>query len=129
MQNLAYKAYGDVTSRTAGDHQIEYALFQQITDALRLVAAAEAPALSVWADALHRNLELWTRLSADLLHPQNTIPDETKAGLLSLARFVRQTSLQVLAGEPGIDDLIEINTTIMAGLCGAGDGVATEDAA
>lgn len=132
MQNLAYKTYGDVTSRTTGDNQIEYALFQQITDALKGVAETEDPALDIWADAINRNLELWTALSADLLHPENALADQTKTALLQLAQYVRHTSLQILSGEAGtteIVDLVELNTTIMAGLSGSPAAHPEEDAA
>ena len=129
MQDLAYKAYGNVTSRTAGDKHIEFALFQQITDALQSVASTDTPALSAWADAINRNLDLWTALSADLLNPENALTSETKQGLLQLASFVRRSSMQILSGQGDIKDLIEINTSIMAGLTGSGDSVPAEDAA
>lgn len=127
MQQLASRAYGEITHRTASEKQIEFVLFQQITDAMRAVAEADAPAPAVWADAIDRNLELWTLLSADLVSPENALPADTKRGLLQLAQFVRQTSFQVLAGEDGLADLIEVNSTIMQGLGGA--GAAAEDTA
>ena len=130
MQNIAYKAYGNVTSRTAGEKHIEFALFQQITDALKSVEATESPALSLWADAINRNLDLWTALATDILHPENTLADETKQSLLQLAQFVRRTSMQILASEGGqLTDLIEINSTIMAGLPGNSQSAPAEDAA
>ena len=50
MQQLAYKAYGEVTSRTANNGQIEYALFDEITQALKSVDQDEMPSPAVWGD-------------------------------------------------------------------------------
>ena len=119
MQALAYKAYGEVTQRTAGEREIEFALFRQITEALRLVSEADKVQPADWAEAIHRNQQLWTTIAIDLLHPGNALPDDTKRGLLYLAEFVRQSSLKILSGEGDVADLIEINQSIMNGLSGA----------
>lgn len=116
MQALAVKAYGEVRQRTVGDKEIEYALFRQITEALEAVDAATDFAPGPWAEAVHRNQQLWTIIAADLLTPGNALPEDMKRSLLILSEFVRRTSLKVLAGEDGLKDLIEVNRTIMAGL-------------
>ncbi|WP_321490727.1 flagellar biosynthesis regulator FlaF [uncultured Hyphomonas sp.] len=123
MQSLAFKAYGEVKQRTAGEKEIEFALFRQITDALTQVSEAEDAQPADWADAIHRNQQLWTTIAVDLLHPGNALPDDMKRSLLYLAEFVRQTSMKIMAGEGEIADLIEINRSIMNGLGGtvAGD--------
>ena len=120
MQQLASKAYGEITHRTASEKQIEFALFQQITHNHEKVAQAERPAPAVWAGAIDRNLQLWTVLASDLLLPENSLPVETKQGLLNLALFVRRHSMQVLSGEADLADLIEVNRTIMDGIAPAG---------
>lgn len=119
MQSLAFKAYGEVKQRTAGEKEIEFALFRQITDALTQASEAEDVQPADWADAVHRNQQLWTTIAVDLLHPGNALPDEMKRSLLYLAEFVRQTSMKIMAGEGEIADLIEINQSIMNGLGGA----------
>jgi flagellar protein FlaF len=116
LQQLASKAYGQVTQRTANEKQIEFALFQQITDQLEEVEQAEAPAPAIWADAIDRNLQLWTMLMADLLLPENALPIDTKQSLLNVAHFVRRHSMQLLSGNGELADLIEVNRTIMAGI-------------
>lgn len=126
MQHLAYKAYGEATTRTASDKQIELALFQQITEALRTVARQEDPALADWADAINRNQQLWSIIATDLLSDANKLPNDTKTSLIQISKFVRQHSLKVLAREATLDDLIEVNETIIAGLAGV---VAAQDAA
>lgn len=116
MQSLALKAYGSVQQRTAGDKEIEYALFAQITQGLEVVSNQEKPSPSVWADAISRNLQMWTVLAVDLMSDENKLPDTLKGGLLTLAEFVRRTSMEVLAGGEGLADLIDVNSTIMKGL-------------
>ena len=73
MQALAVKAYGEVRNRTADNKSLEHALFRQITDGLIEAAELEKTDASKWADALNRNLELWTLLSSDLLHPETSV--------------------------------------------------------
>ena len=116
MQGLASRAYGDVQTRTAADQDIEYAIFEQITGALETVAETEGITKREIVDAVNRNNQLWTTLAADLLSPENALPDETKRNLLTLAEFTRRTGMQVLAGEGDIADLIDVNKTIMAGM-------------
>lgn len=116
MQALAYKAYGEVRQRTVGDKEVEYALFRQITDSLEAARDTQAHAPAEWADAISRNQQLWSIIATDLVNPSNVLPDELKRSLLYLSEFVRRTSMKVLSGEDGLSDLIEINTTVMAGL-------------
>ncbi len=118
MHNLAYKAYGQVQQRTGSDKGIEHALFVQITEALEAVANSESPEASAKADAIYRNQQLWTLLATDLMNPANALPDELKANLLQLSKFVQKSSMQILSGDGEIADLIEINKPIIAGLAG-----------
>ncbi len=119
MQNVAHRAYEAVSSRTMGDEHVELAVFRQITSELQTVLIMSPVNLTMWADAINRNMELWTILSADLLRPENALAEETRRGLLQLAEFVRRTSFSILAGSGEIADLVEINQTIIAGLEGA----------
>ncbi len=116
MQALAVKAYGEVRNRTADNKSLEHALFDQITDALRDAVDQEKTDAAKWADAVNRNLELWTILTTDLLHPDNQLPEATRKSLLELSVFVRRHSMQVLSGDAQLADLIEINESIMQGL-------------
>ena len=125
MHQLAHKAYSNVTSRTATDKQIEYALFSEITDALKDVAAQDMPPPAIWAEAIDRNLQLWLALSIDLLNPSNQFDPQLRIGLINLGETVRRISHRVLAGEAELDELIDINEAIMAGLSGdPGSGLA-----
>lgn len=129
MQALAFKAYGEIAHRTASDKEIEFALFQQITDALERVLDPDTRSPSLWADALSRNQQLWTIIATDLLQPENALPDDLKRSLLFLSEFVRQSTMKILGGAEGISDLIEVNRTVMAGLVRQVVHTAEEDAA
>ena len=118
MQQLAYKAYGEVTSRTANTGQIEYALFQDITQALKNVDEVEMPAPAVWADAIDRNMKLWQILSTDLMSDANELDPTLKRNLIALSESFPQISYQVLARKAEITELVEINEIIMQGLEG-----------
>jgi flagellar protein FlaF len=129
LQALAFKAYGEIAQRTAGDKEVEYALFLQITEALDSVKDPQTRSISDWADAISRNQQLWTIIATDLLHPGNELPDDLKRSLLFLSEFVRRSSLNILAGEESIPDLIEVNKTVMAGLVGQPNYTAEEEGA
>ena len=119
MQALAYKAYGQVTQRTATGRALEISVFEQITQALQAVHDNNGENPGEWGDAIHRNLQLWSIIAADVLNEENVLPSETRAGLFSLSEFVRRTSMKVLAGADGLADIIDVNRTIMAGLDGS----------
>jgi flagellar biosynthesis activator protein FlaF len=127
LQALAHKAYGEVTQRTAGDKEIEYTLFLQITEALKDILDPDTRSVADWADALSRNQQLWAIIAADLMHPGNGLADELKRRLFILSEFVRRTSLKAFAGEEVISDLIEVNRTVMAGLVRQADHVTEEE--
>lgn len=126
MQALAYKAYGQVTQRTATGRALELTIFEQVTSDLQKVLDDGGENPGAWGEAIYRNLQLWTIIATDLLSPENALPDETKAGLISLSEFVRRTSIKVLAGSEGLADIIEVNRTIMAGLDGSAASVKQE---
>ena len=116
MQGLASQAYGQVQTRTADDRNIEYTVFQQITDAMEVAASAEPQSRSAIVAAVNRNNQLWTALAADLMHPDNALPDELKQNLLNIAEYVRRTGMKTISRQADIADLIDMNKTIMAGM-------------
>jgi len=125
MQQLAYKAYGEVTSRTANTGQIEYTLFEEITQALKAVDAEEHPQPTIWADAIDRNMKLWQILSTDIVSDENQLDPTLKRNLIALAESVRRISYHVLSRKAELSELIEINEIIMQGLSGQGSATAS----
>lgn len=116
MQTLASKAYGQTQHRIAGDRDIEYALFAQITEALENVSTNAVEGAAARVDAISRNLSLWTILATDLLSPGNALPADMKNRLLILAEFVRRESMKRLSDDGELNPLVEINRTVMSGL-------------
>lgn len=108
--------YGYNAVRTERD--TEYDAFSRITFSLRKAAAAD-DAIDV-IRAVHKNSELWTILAHDLAQPTNGLPDEVKAGLLSLAQFSLRHGRAVMQGSARPEALIDVNMAIMKGLRGEG---------
>jgi len=71
---------------------------------------------SLLAKSIHWNRRLWLALQADCALENNLLPDETRAGIISLAIWVDKHSRKVLRGEAEIEPLIDVNRSIMEGL-------------
>lgn len=94
------------------ERDIEYDAFSRVSRALQNAR----PDSSDLTSAIHLNTELWTVLASDLASPDNELPDQLKARLLSLAIFSIRHGYRALAGDASVGVLIEINRSIMAGL-------------
>lgn len=106
--------FGSDIVRTDRDN--EYEAFSRVTHMLHQAQAAEGRQAEILA--VDRNNQLWTILANDLALSENRMPDELRAGLLSLAFFSLRHGHRVLIGEAGVDPLIDINQRIMKGLRG-----------
>jgi flagellar protein FlaF len=67
-------------------------------------------------DACFLNHQLWSVLLADLALPQNALPDDLKARLISLALWVQRYTPGVMQGTASPDPLIAVNRNILDGL-------------
>ncbi|MBU2956185.1 flagellar biosynthesis regulator FlaF [Paracoccus sp. 1_MG-2023] len=94
----------------------EYDVFARVTRMLRQ-ASDRRDRRDIIA-AVAKNTELWTLLAFDLAEPGNGLPDDAKAGLISLAGFQIRHGQSVMAGEAVTQPLIDINMTVMRGLRG-----------
>ena len=96
--------------------QREYEVFEH---AISLLRAADglppgAPEIGKAVECLQR---LWTALVEDLAHPDNELPDNLKAQLISIGFWVMRESGRVACGQHSdLTALIDINTTIQEGL-------------
>ena len=104
--------YGSSVVRTARD--AEYDVFSRVTRMLRQAAADEAGAERI--AALHKNNELWTILASDLADDGNRLPDQVRAGLLSLAGFALRYGHRAMSDKRSLAPLIDINMAMMRGL-------------
>jgi len=70
----------------------------------------------VLIDACFLNSQLWSALAIDLALPDNGLPDELKARLISLALWVQRYTPQAMQGSVPPDPLISVNRNILDGL-------------
>ena len=106
--------FGSQHIQTARDQ--EYLAFSRITRQLQ--QAIDSGDRHAMIQAAYGNNQLWTVLAADLAQPTNALPEQVKAGLLSLAIFSIKRGQKVLSENASAEPLIEINLKIMKGLRG-----------
>ena len=88
----------------------------------KLVGAKEQGGPSL-IDACYLNYQLWSTLQADLALPENALPVDLKARLLSLSLWVQRYTHDVMRGAAPADPLITVNKNILEGLAvNPGDG-------
>ena len=117
---FAANAYGQSTRQIASDNDVERTLFRRATTRLiHIMAETDGEPFKATPEnvaALSDNLRLWDALTLDLVNPSNSLPEELRANLVSLANFVRRHTLGLYAGNGKIDILVDINKSILAGL-------------
>ncbi len=120
-QTLAHRAYTQTAASARTDRDNEYRLIATISHRLREAAQDKDPrAFPKLAAALNDNLRLWTQLAVDVAHPENALPQATRASIFFLAEFVQQHTPKVLAREATVVTLLQINAAILKGLAGKG---------
>jgi len=87
------------------------------------MVASEAPAddIATRIDALDWNRRVWSALATDCSLPENTLPVQLRASIISLSLWVGRHSSAVMRKEEDFEPLIEINRMIMQGLAGRAD--------
>lgn len=81
----------------------------------KLEAADPSNPLSV-IPAIHENDRLWIVLQAELASPDNALPGQLRANLLSLALWSQRHGAAVIEGQADMQPLIDVNKDIVAGL-------------
>ncbi|MCA8888769.1 MAG: hypothetical protein KDA46_08075, partial [Parvularculaceae bacterium] len=71
-----------------------------------------------YVNAVSRNLQLWTAITADIVSEGNGLPAALRAQLLALAGFVRRASFDALSKGVTAETrtLVEINRNVAGGL-------------
>lgn len=109
---MSIRRYQSAQSLAETPQEIELRVFGAVTGGLE--AAGED--VGRRADALYRNLRLWSMLQADLTSPGNALPEPLKHSLLALARFAQHYSYKAIGSEAPLAPLIAINRQMMEGL-------------
>ncbi|WP_417457309.1 flagellar biosynthesis regulator FlaF [Kordiimonas sp.] len=112
---MSYQAYQKAQQSSENPSQIEYRLFAQVTNAL-IEARDKNFRGADLVKALDWNRRMWSVLSSDCGTKGNGLPDQLRAGIISLSIWVSKHSSAVARGAETVDDLININRTIMEGL-------------
>lgn len=112
---MSLQAYERAQNTTQSPKQVEYRLFGQVTGAL-IDASASGERDKAFFEAIDWNRRLWSTLSTDCGAKGNKLPDQLRAQVVSLAIWVGKYSSKVALGKADIQDLIDVNKTIMEGL-------------
>ena len=115
---MSINAYQSNQRAAETPRQTEYRLFAQITrDLITAKERNDKGGLDEFIlNAVSRNVELWHLLAADLVEPNNQLPEALRGKLLSIAIWVERHTKAFRRGKAGIDALIEVNRSIMGGL-------------
>ncbi|OXE36483.1 MAG: flagellar biosynthesis regulator FlhF [Phenylobacterium zucineum] len=117
---MSLRAYQQNSARSESLRQTEYRLFAEVTMALISASKLDRIDFAGRMDALDWNRRMWSVLGADCASPDNQLPKEARASIISLSRWVGQYTSEVMTGREDIQDLIDVNRIIMQGLASGG---------
>jgi flagellar protein FlaF len=113
---MSLRAYQQAAARSENPRETEYRIFGQVTRALMDAAQAPAEDVAKRIDALDWNRRLWSTLAADCAQPENELPQDVRAQIISLSMWVGRHTSAVVRREEAFDALIDLNRTMMQGL-------------
>ena len=110
-------AYSESLAESPSEgRQSERMLLMESIDLMRAAEAAGAQS-RVAIEATYFVTKLWCHLIEDLGRPENALPPELRAKLISIGLFLIRASDEVRSGERrSFSGMIEITTTIAEGL-------------
>lgn len=112
---MSVAAYTKANLASESATRTEYRLFAEITGELEKSKDPSQPPQNR-INALFRNSQLWLTLEADLVSPENKLDVELKAGLISLAIWVKKFTSDAMKSKLDLEPLIDVNRKIMDGL-------------
>ncbi len=113
---MSLHAYHQTQNATDDPRNTEYRVFAQVTRALMDAKGGDRITM---IKALNWNRRLWITFESDCAAKSNSLPDEIKAGIISLALWVERHSRMVVHQDADVEPLIEVNRSVMGGLAGA----------
>jgi flagellar protein FlaF len=112
---MSLNAYRRVQEIAATPRGTEYRLMSQITG--DLMAARDAGLTGVaLMPVLHRNRRVWSTFSTLCAGPDNQLPEDLRARIISIALWVERHTSEVVRGRESLDALILVNRSIAEGL-------------
>lgn len=112
---MSIKAYQRAATQAESPRDLEYRAFGQATAGL-VRLQQEKPRPAQVAETLDANRRLWSMLAADCSLPENRLPLDLRAQIISLALWVARYSSDVLRTGAEVEPLIDVNRTMMEGL-------------
>lgn len=112
---MSLGAYQKTQKITESPRETEYRLFGQVTKALKDIQGLDRRDKRV-IDALDWNRRMWGVLAIDCGSEGNGLQIPLRAQIISLSIWVSKHSSEVMRGKADVEDLIDINSTIMEGL-------------
>ena len=113
---MSIQAYQQAAKQTANPRDLEFRLFAQVTRALTEAKDAPRHDIKTVMDALDWNRRVWSAMAMDCARETNSLPEDTRAGIISLSIFVSKHTSVAARKRDEFDTLIEINRNIMGGL-------------
>lgn len=110
-------SYAEIeTDSLVGSREREQLLLDQSV-ALMERALAGGPQSAAAIEAMHFTIRIWTHLLEDLAEPENGLPNELKAGLISIGIWILKEADAVRMGtSTGIAEILDITRIIRDGL-------------
>ena len=110
-------AYAQQQKRNLSPREVEAMAFTKAAVLLE-EAKGKIGNIEEYSKALRFNHLLWTIIQADLTEPENQLPNEIKANVMSLSIFVDKQTTKAMRSTSAtdLDVLININRNLAAGL-------------
>lgn len=121
MNAFATDGYQTALDQVATSREIEARLLSRLTANLSRAMGAPADDFTGCIRALHENERFWAAVALDLASDENQLPERLRASLLSLAGIVIKHSARVRNGSAKPELLLEINRSMIRGLCAKDD--------
>jgi flagellar protein FlaF len=121
---MSLQAYQQAATRAETPRETEYRLFAQVTLALIEAAKCDPSDIRGRIDALDWNRRVWSTLGTACADPDNQLPADLRASIISLSIWVGKHTSQVIRRKEEIQPLVDINRMIMQGLRGGGQAAA-----
>ena len=117
MSKNKIAAYEQQQKRNLSPREVEAMAFTKAAVMLE-DAKAKTKDIEGFSQALRFNHLLWTIMQADITEPENQLPPEIKANVMSLSIFVDKQTNKALRSSDGndLEVLININRNLAAGL-------------
>lgn len=114
---MSLHAYQRARTMVESPRGTEYRLMSQITG--DMIAARDAGlAGTALMPVLDRNRQVWSAFTSACAAAGNGLPDALRAGIVSIGLWVDRFTSDVVAGRDTIEELIDVNRSVIDGLKG-----------